>query len=96
MTQLFNRTHDGLCRVCLFSSAYGSYLLSGEIPLGFDEVVFALGEDRHIILLHNQRIPPLLDQLQVDGVRLVCFRGKGQWMSESVTLDLAIVWSVCV
>ena len=64
--------------------------MSGEIPLGFDEVVFALGEDRHVILLHNQRVPALLDQLQVDGVRLVCFRGKGQWMSERLTLVLRL------
>lgn len=43
-------------------------LLRGEIPLGVEEVIFVLGEDRDIIFLHNGGIWALLNHLQVDGV----------------------------
>lgn len=53
-------------------SLYGheAYLLSGEIPLRFDKMVFA-SEDSHIVLLNNWRVLSELDQLQVYCVRLV-------------------------
>lgn len=50
-------------------------LLRGEVPLGVEEVVLILGEDGHVILLHNGGVRPLLDHLQVDGVRLI-WRGR--------------------
>lgn len=51
-----------------------TYLLSGEIPLRFDEMVFALGKDGHVVLLNHRGVLPKLDQLQVNGVRLVLKR----------------------
>lgn len=50
-------------------------LLCGEVPLGVEEVVLVLGEDGHVVLLHNGGVGPLLDHLQVDGVRLI-WRGR--------------------
>ncbi len=44
-------------------SAREAYLLSGEIPLRFDKMVFALGEDWHIVLLDNRGVLSQLDQL---------------------------------
>lgn len=46
-------------------------LLRGEIPLGVEEVILVLGEDRDIVFLHNRGVRALLDHLQVDGVRLI-------------------------
>jgi len=40
-----------------------SYLLSGEIPLRFDKVFFALNKDRHIVLLNDRGVLSKLDQL---------------------------------
>ncbi len=48
-----------------------AYLLSGEIPLRFDEMVFALGEDRDVVLLDNRRVLSQLDQLEVDCVGFI-------------------------
>lgn len=50
-------------------------LLRGEVPLGVEEVVLILGEDGHVVLLHDGGVRPLLDHLQVDGVRLI-WRGR--------------------
>lgn len=47
------------------------HLLRGEIPLGFDEMVFALREYRDVILLNYGRVLPQLDQLEMDGVRFI-------------------------
>lgn len=52
-------------------------LLCGEIPLGVEEVILVLGEDGHVILLHNGGIWALLDHLQVDGVGLI-WQGSGE------------------
>lgn len=33
-----------------------AYLLRGQIPLGLNEMVFALGENRDVILLNDERV----------------------------------------
>ena len=45
--------------------------MSSQVPLRFDEMLFALGEDGHVVLLDDWRVLPHLDQLQVDGVGFV-------------------------
>lgn len=49
-----------------------AHLLCGEVPLCVEEILLVLGKDRHIILLGHRRVRPLLNDLQVDGVGLIC------------------------
>lgn len=46
-------------------------LLCGEVPLGFDKMVFALGKDRNVILLNNRRVLPQLDKFEMDSIRFI-------------------------
>lgn len=60
-------------------------LLSCEVPLGIEEVIFVLGEDRNIIFLHNWGIRTLLNHFQVNGVWFICKKNKALSLQVKVT-----------
>lgn len=55
-------------------------LLCGEIPLWFNISFLGLSEDRNIILLYDDGIFPLLDQLEVNCIWLICVKIIQQWL----------------
>lgn len=59
-------------------------LLSGEVPLGIEEVLFVLGEDRNVILLHNGGIWALFNHFQVNGVRFICKEEQRRHSAETM------------
>lgn len=70
--------------------SHKAYLLSSEIPLRFDKMVFAQREDGHIILLHDRRILSQLDQLQVDRVGIIYHRQTNNRTDEETRLKIRL------